>query len=129
MAEDDELLAAVRDQAEARLRMDLQGYSKYLTQEAMATLRASFPGMPPRVHRYEIEKRTAEGEEHVFEVRYFGDNDSFLVRSRWQRLESGWMAVHAERLWREDEARPGLLSRLGGSLLRSLAGLRGRLPR
>ena len=124
--ENDELLAAVREQAEARVRFDVQGYAKYFTPEAMESLRASFPGIPPRVSGYEIVSQRQEGGDQVIEVSYSAREDSFVVRSRWRRLEEGWRVVHAERLWAEGEERPGLLSRLAGWLLRALGGLRRR---
>ena len=42
-----DLATSVNDQAKARVEMSIQGYAKYLTPEAIDTLRASFPGMPP----------------------------------------------------------------------------------
>lgn len=120
----EELLAAARDQADARVRMDVQGYAKYLTLEAIDSLRASFPGLPPRVAAYEIDRHEPRGVDHVFDVRYSARDVSFIVRSCWRKLEEGWMVVHAERLWAEGEKRPGVLSRLLGSLLRALARLR-----
>jgi hypothetical protein len=122
----EELLAAVRDQAEARVRMDPQGYAKYLTPEAIDSLRASASGVPPRVAAYEIDRHEPLGVDHVFDVRYSAPDVSFIVRSRWRKVEERWMVVHAERLWAEGEKRPGVLSRLFGSLLRALVRLRPR---
>jgi hypothetical protein len=51
-------------------------------------------------------------------------DDEFVVRSRWRKENGGWMVAHAERLWSEGEKRPGLVSRIAGSVLRTLAGLR-----
>ena len=121
-----DLILVVKDQAEARVRMDVQTFAKYLTPEAVDSLRASFPGLPPRVAAYEIEKHEPRGADHVFDVRYSARADTFVVRSRWRRLDGGWMVVHAERLWTEGEKRPGIVSRLLGSVLRALAGLRRR---
>ena len=118
------LLAAVRDQAEARVRMDVQGYAKYLTSEAVDSLRASFPGLPPRVTAYEIANHEPRGVDHVFEIRYSTRDQSFTVRSRWRNLEEGWMVLHAERLRAEGERGPGIVSRILASLLRPLARLR-----
>ena len=112
-----DLRAAVRAQAEARMQMNVQGYAKYLTPEAVDSLRASFPGIPPRVARFEIAQQDTIGADHVVDVRYFMRHDSFVVRSRWRQEKDGWMVVHAERLWAEGERRPGPLSRLAGSLL------------
>lgn len=117
----DALLAAVREQAEARVRMDVQGYARYLTPEAIDSLRASFPGLPPRVTALEIEKHEPRGADFIFDVRYSARDQSFVVRSRWRELSEGWRVVHAERLWAEGERRPGLLARLLASLLRALA--------
>jgi len=122
----EELILTVKGQAEARVRMDVQTFAKYLTPEAVDSLRASFPGLPPRVTAYEIEKHEPRGADHVFDVRYSARADTFVVRSRWRKLEGGWMVVHAERLWTEGEKRPGIVSRLLGSVLRTLAGLRRR---
>ena len=121
-----DLILTVKDQAEARVRMDVQTFAKYLTPEAVESLRASFPGLPPRVAAYEIEKHEPRGADHVFDVRYSARADTFVVRSRWRKLDGGWMVVHAERLWTEGEKRPGFVSRLLGSVLRTLAGLRRR---
>jgi hypothetical protein len=119
-----DLILVVKDQAEARVRMDVQTYAKYLTPEAVDSLRASFPGLPPRVATYEIEKHEPRGADHVFDVRYSARADTFVVRSRWRKLDGGWMVVHAERLWTEGQKRPGIVSRLLGSVVRALAGLR-----
>ncbi len=122
----DALSAAVNDQADARVQADIQRYAGYLTPEAIDSLRASFPGIPPRVSRYEIESLAARGGEYQCAVRYFARDDSFVVRSRWRLHAGGWMVAHAERLWTEGERRPGPLSRLAGSALRWLRGLRRR---
>jgi hypothetical protein len=119
----EELLAAVRDQAEARVRMDVQGVAKYLTPEAVDALRASFPGVPPRVAAYDIDRHERRGVDHVFDVHYSARDVSFIVRSRWRKLEEGWMVIYAERLWAEGEKGPGVPSRLLASLLRALARL------
>ena len=119
-----ELILVVKDQAAARVRMDVQTFAKYLTPEAVDSLRASFPGLPPRVAAYEIDKHEPRGGDYVFDVRYSARADTFVVRSRWRKLDGGWMVVHAERLWAEGQKRPGIVSRLLGSLLRALAGLR-----
>ena len=120
------LRTAVTDQAKARVRRDIQGYPKYLTPEAIDTLRASFPGVPPRVSRWEIDWQYARGQGYAVDVRYFARDDSFVVRSRWRKQVGEWRIVHAERLWAEGERRPGLLSRLAGSLLRLAGGRRRR---
>ena len=122
----EELIYAVKGQAETRLSMDVSAYAKYLTPEAVDSLRASFPGLPPRVNAYEIEKHEPRGGDHVFDVRYSARADTFVVRSRWRKLDGGWMVVHAERLWTEGQKRPGIVSRLLGSVARTLAGLRRR---
>ncbi len=114
----EELLAAVQDQAEARVRADIQGYARYLTPEAIDSLRASFPGLPPRVAAYEIEKQEPRGANYVFDLRYSARDESFVVRSRWRKLDEGWMVVHADRLWAESDRRPGIVSRLAARLLR-----------
>ena len=120
----EELIYAVKGQAETRLSMDVSAYAKYLTPEAVDSLRASFPGLPPRVNAYEIEKHEPRGGDHVFDVRYSARADEFVVRSRWRKLDGGWMVVHAERLWTEGQKRPGIVSRLLGSILRTLTRLR-----
>jgi hypothetical protein len=122
-----DLLAAVRAQAEARLRMDIQGYADHLTPEAVDSLRASFRGgIPTRVQRYEIVTVKPLGADHIFEVRYSARDDSFVVRSRWREMGDGWKVVHAERLWAEGERRPGFVSRLIASVLGRLVALRRR---
>ena len=119
-----ELLAAVEDQAQARLRMDIQGVAMHLTPEAVDSLRASFPGLPPRVTDFNIAVREPRGDDFVFDVRYSARDQSFVVRSRWRNQEEGWRVVHAERLWAEGEKRPGTISRILSFLLRPLARLR-----
>ena len=119
-----DLTTAVGEQAQARIAMNIQGYAKYLTPEAVDSLRASFRGMPPRVNRYEISDVTEGGGDYAVEVRYFSRDESFVVRSRWHRENDAWMVVQAERLWAQGEKRPGLLSRLGGSALGFLGRLR-----
>ncbi len=116
----EELLDAVKDQAQARLRMDIQGVAKYLTPEAVDSLRASSSGLPPRVSDFNIAGREPRGDDFVFEIRYSARDESFVVRSRWRNLEEGWRVVHAERLWAEGEKRPGIISRTLGFLLRAL---------
>jgi hypothetical protein len=120
------LLYSVKDQAAARVRMDVQAFAKYLTPDAIESLRASFPGLPPRVGAYDIEKHEPRGADHVFDVRYSSRGETFVVRSRWRLLEGGWLVIHAERLWTEGQKRPGIVSRLLGSVVRALAGLRRR---
>ncbi len=119
-----ELLDAARDAAEARVRMDVQGVAKYLTPEAVDSLRASFQGIPPRVQRYEIVSQEPRGADWLIDVRYFARDHSFVITSRWRRLDEGWMVIHAERLWTAGQRRPGFLSRLMVTLLRPLAALR-----
>ncbi len=120
----EDLLAAVNAQAQARVSMDISGYAKYLTPTAIDALRASFPGVPPRVSKFEIASQEARGSEFSFDVRYFVRDESFIVRSRWKLEDGAWMVVHAERLWAEGDRRPGPLSRLAGSILGVLARLR-----
>jgi hypothetical protein len=120
----EDLEAAVNDQAGARVQMNVQGYAKYLTPTAVDSLRASFPGVPPRVSRYELGATEGSGQEFVVNVRYFMRDDEFVVRSRWRKENGGWMVAHAERLWSEGEKRPGILSRIAGSILRAVMGLR-----
>jgi len=115
----------VRSQAEARVAMDIRGYAKHLTPEAVDTLRASFPGLPPRVSRYEIDSADG-GSDYTVDVRYFVRSDSFLIRSKWRRFEGEWKVFHAERLWAQGERRPGLLSRIASALLAPLARARRR---
>ena len=116
-----DLDTAVRDQAEARVAMNIQGYAKYLTPEAVDTLRSSFPGLPPRVSGYEIASVSGNGSDYTIDVRYKVRDAGFIVRSRWRRDDGQWGVVHAERLWSEGEARPGLLSRIVASILSPFA--------
>ncbi len=108
----EDLEASVEDQAQSRVEMSVQGYAKYLTPEATDSLRASAKGMPPRVNRFEVEPVEGGGSDHTIDVRYFQRDESFVVRSRWQRRDDAWMVVHAERLWGEgvSAARPRLAS-------------------
>jgi hypothetical protein len=116
-----DLAAVVDEQAKARVAMSVQGYAKFLTPEAIDSLRASFPGIPPRVNRYEIAATSSEGGDYVVDVRYFERDTPFIVRSRWHKQDGGWMVVHAERLWKEGDKRPGIVSRLAAKLLGPLA--------
>jgi len=120
----EDLAAVVKDQAEARVAMNIQGFSKYLTPAAIDGLRASFPGVPPRVSRFEIADTSGGGSEYTVNVQYFVRDDPFIVRSTWKREGDAWMVAHAERLWDEGEKRPGPLNRLAGSVIRWVAGLR-----
>jgi hypothetical protein len=119
-----DLRQAITDQAQARVEMNLQGYAKFLTPEAIDSLRSSFPGIPPRVNRHEIDAVEGGGSEYSVDVRYFSRDDSFVVRSRWRKRGDDWLVVHAERLWAEGDKRPSLISRLAALLLRPLARLR-----
>ena len=119
-----DLANSVNDQAKARVEMSIQGYARYLTPEAIDTLRASFPGMPPRVNRYEIATVNESGGDYTVDVQYFERDIPFIVRSKWRKTGDAWMVVHAERLWSEGDKRPGLLSRLAATVLRPLASLR-----
>ena len=116
-----DLEAAVRDQADARVAMNIQGYARYLTPEAVDSLRASFPGLPPRVSGYDIVSVSGNGSDYTVDVRYKIRDAGFVVRSRWRRPDGEWGVVHAERLWSEGEARPGLLSRIASSLFAPFA--------
>jgi hypothetical protein len=113
----DELRAAAEDQAQARLQMSIHGYAKYLTPEAVDSLRESVKGVPPRVNKFEIDSAEGAGDEFAIDVRYFQRDDSFVIRSRWRRIDGAWMVVHAQRIWREGEAQPGFVSRLVASVL------------
>lgn len=119
-----DLATLVDEQARARIAMNVQGYAKFLTPEAVDSLRASYSGIPPRVNGHEIAAVDEVGGEYVVDVRYLSRDDSFLVRSRWAKRGDSWMVVHAERLWSEGDKRPGFLSKLAGSVLRRLASLR-----
>ena len=111
-----DLQQAVDDQAQARVAMNLQGFAKYLTPEAVDSLRASFQGIPPRVNRYDVAAAEPLGADFIVDIRYYARDDGFIVRSRWSRRGDPWMVVHAERLWAEGDKRPGFLSRLVASI-------------
>ena len=116
-----DLRQAITDQAQARVEMNIQGYAKLLTPEAIDSLRSSFPGIPPRVNRHEIDAVEGGGSEYAVDVRYFSRDDSFVVRSRWRKRGEGWLVVHAERLWAEGDKRPSVLSRLAAKILGPIA--------
>jgi hypothetical protein len=120
----EDLRSAAEDQAKARVEMSIQGYAKYLTPEATDSLRASTKGMPSRVSRFEVDAVEGGGDRYTIDVRYFQRDESFVVRSRWQRRDEAWMVVHAERQWREGEAGPGLISRALAKVLGPIARLR-----
>ncbi len=116
-----DLLAAVTDQSQARLAMNIQGYAKYLTPEAIDTLRASFPGVPPRVNRFEVDAASETGGDYMVDIRYFARDDSFVVRSRWHKQGEAWQVTRAERIWAEGDKKPGVVSRLVAKLLGPIA--------
>jgi hypothetical protein len=116
-----DLRQAITDQAQARVDMNIQGYAKLLTPEAIDSLRSSFRGIPPRVNRHEIDAVEGGVSEYSVDVRYFSRDDSFVVRSRWRKRGEGWLVVHAERLWAEGDKRPSLISRLAAKMLGPLA--------
>ena len=113
-----DLRTCVEDQAQARVEMNVHGYAKYLTPEAVDTLRGSFQGMPPRVGRLEVDSVVGEGSDFWVDVRYFIRDESFVIRSRWSKRNDAWRVVHAERVWAEGEKGPGLISRLTARALR-----------
>jgi hypothetical protein len=117
----DELAAAVTEQAEARVAMDIRRYARFLTAGAIDSLRASTSGMPPRVSRYEIGDVSQSGAGYSVDVRYFVRDTAFVVRSRWRRRDGEWVVIHAERLWGEEEKRPAFLSRMARPVLGALA--------
>lgn len=119
-----DLQKLVEEQADARIAMNVHGYAKYLTPEAVDSLRASYSGIPPRVNRYDIDRAEDTGGEYTVDVRYYARDNPFIVRSRWARRDDAWMVVHAERLYGEGDKRPGFFSKLVGSILRRLASLR-----
>jgi len=121
-----DLAESVNEQAQARVDMSIQGYARFLTPEAVDSLRASFPGIPPRVSGFEVATVDQVGNDYVVDVRYSNREESFIVQSKWRKLESGWMVVHAERLWAAGDKRPGFFSKLAANLLRPLANLRRR---
>ncbi len=121
-----DLDAAVNDQASARVALNIQGYAKYLAPEAVDSLRASFPGIPPRVSLYDIASTTGGNSDYTVDVRYYVRDESFIVRSKWRKADDEWGVVHAERLWSEGGSQPGFLSRLVGSVLGRLARARRR---
>lgn len=122
-----DLKTLVEAQAQARVDMSIQGYAKYLTPQAIDSLRASFPGVPPRVNRFEIEGPEEQGGAYVVDVRYFSRDNSFVVRSKWERTNTGWAVTHAERLWAEGDKKPGFLSKMAANIGRMF--LRRRRPK
>ena len=52
--------------------------------EAVDTLRASFPGIPPRVSRYDIASTAGGNSDYTVDVRYYVRDESFIVRSKWR---------------------------------------------
>jgi hypothetical protein len=123
----DDLKAAVEDQAQARVEMNVQGYAKYLTPEAVDTLRASFQGIPPRVSQFGIADVQTAGRDYIVEVSYLLREKAFIVRSRWHREGDAWLVIHAERLWAEGEKRrSSLFGRLVMAILGPLARRRRR---
>ena len=104
--------------------MNIREYAKYLTPEAIDSLRASFPGIPPRVSEYSLGEVADSGGQYEVSIRYSNRAEAFVVRSKWKKRDGAWMVVHAERLWAEGDRRPGPVSRFAGRVLGFFARLR-----
>jgi hypothetical protein len=74
-----ELAEAVNQQAQARVEMNIQGYARFLTPEAIDSLRASFPGVPPRVSGYEVANVDQSGSDYAVDIRYSNREASFIA--------------------------------------------------
>lgn len=118
-AADRRFLAAVRDQAEARMEMDFQGFLAYFLPEAMAEMRSSMglqagrPARLPRpgtIERFEVVEATSDSDRGRSTIRYSGYG-SFVLKQEWVRTESGWRVAKMERP-PEMVTRPSIIQRL-----------------
>jgi len=73
----------------ARVAMNIRGYAKYLTPEAVDTLRASFHGILRASPGTRSPPRPRGFGPHV-DVRYSVRDSRFVVRSKWRRTDGEW---------------------------------------
>ena len=82
---------AVREQAQAHgnatVEGDLNRAGQDLTKEAMAGAGAVMKAMPQSLKSAEIDNVEAAGDGFVVLIRYSGDGDSIVVRSRWEEQD------------------------------------------
>jgi hypothetical protein len=115
---DSRFLAAVRNQAEARMEMDFQGFLGYFLPEAMAQMRATMGAQggrpqlprPGEIERFELMEVRSDGDEGRSAVRYSGYG-SFVLKQEWKRTEAGWRVTNMDRP-KELATGPSLLQRL-----------------
>ena len=98
-------MAAVRNQAEARMEMDLQSFAGYLAPEAMAQMRDQMGAQgrqriaiprPGAIARIEILEAECDGETGRSTVLYSG-HGAFALRQQWKRTDAGWRVTSLER--------------------------------
>lgn len=116
---DSRFLAAVRNQAEARMEMDFQGFLGYFLPEAMAQMRATMGAQagrrpqlprPGEIERFEIVEAVSDADQGRSVVRYSGYG-SFVLKQEWKRTEAGWRVTNMERP-KEMATGPSLVQRL-----------------
>lgn len=79
--------ASVREHAEAHSQAMVEGdlgrAGTDLTKEAAATIGPVMKAMPRPVTNAEVQKIEAAGEEYIVHIRYGGEGEEIVVRSRW----------------------------------------------
>lgn len=96
---------AVNRNAQALLQMNFSQLMMDITPDAMAKLAtqggmtpgaAMTPGAQlPKLERYEIVSREQEGDDHIYDVRFYGDQN-FGVKARWREITGQWKLVDFE---------------------------------
>lgn len=95
MSQDQDVEAAVHRHANAIVSMDIGQIMDDLMPEAMIKLQQEAGGGTAiQIHSYEVLGHAADGEDHLYDVRYIGP-ESFTVRARWSKLGAGWKVVDA----------------------------------
>lgn len=90
---DESLRSVVERQAEAHVRGDAAAFASFMTPAALLQLRENGQVHPRRFEIVAVEERDGAGESAV---RYSGAG-SYVLRQRWERRDSGWKAIDAER--------------------------------
>ena len=82
---------AVKQNCQAVVIGDLMRVMNDLTPEAMAQMMASGggTGAMPALRSFEILNHDAEGDDHVFKIKFVGDQD-FVVNARWRDVDGAW---------------------------------------
>jgi hypothetical protein len=105
------LRESVEKQASAHVRGDEAAFASYMTPQALLQLRGNGH---VRLRKYSLISHNERGATGESVVRYAGSG-SYVLRQRWERRESGWTTVDADRpaaerrlpWWRRIFVRPG----------------------